>query len=142
MYTSLYALAMITTLMPYLRIGPYKEGVIIDQIQMPFHAIGRSFPYELLYKPIHILVAILQISKLRVDVGQFPYVFYYYFIIMIYNYYLKIQYKGFEKNNEKYSIREQKGKLKLNYLTQLIHTHTGISCVVIVCPVCITYKLS
>ena len=39
---------MITTLMPHLRIGPYKEGVIIDQIQMPFHAVGRSFPYELL----------------------------------------------------------------------------------------------
>ena len=48
MYTRLYALAMITTLMPHLRIGPYKEGVIIDQIQMPFHAVGRSFPYELL----------------------------------------------------------------------------------------------
>ena len=48
MYTGLYALAMITTLMPHLRIGPYKEGVIIDQIQMPFHAVERSFPYELL----------------------------------------------------------------------------------------------
>ena len=39
---------MITTLMPHLRIGPYKEGVLIDQIQMPFHTVGRSFPYELL----------------------------------------------------------------------------------------------
>ena len=39
---------MITTLMPHLRIGPYKEGVTIDQIQMPFHAVGRSFSYELL----------------------------------------------------------------------------------------------
>ena len=39
---------MITTLMPHLRIGPYKEGVLIDQIQMPFHAVGCSFPYELL----------------------------------------------------------------------------------------------
>ena len=46
--TQRYALAMITTLMPHLRIGPYKEGVTIDQIQMPFHAVGRSFPYELL----------------------------------------------------------------------------------------------
>ena len=27
---------MITTLMPHLRIGPYMEGVTIDQIQMPF----------------------------------------------------------------------------------------------------------
>ena len=48
MYTRLYTLAMITTLMPHLRIGPYKEGVLIAQIQMPFHAVGRSFPYELL----------------------------------------------------------------------------------------------
>ena len=48
-----YSLAMITTLMPHLRIGPYKEGVIIDQIQMPFHAVGRSFPYELLIYRIH-----------------------------------------------------------------------------------------
>ena len=46
-----YALAMITTLMPHLRIGPYKEGVTIDQIQMPFHAVGRSFSYELLAIP-------------------------------------------------------------------------------------------
>ena len=35
--------------MPHLRIGPYKEGVTIDQIQMPFHAVGRSFSYELLH---------------------------------------------------------------------------------------------
>ena len=48
MYTRLYTLAMITTLMPQLRIGPYKEGVLIAQIQMPFQAVGRSFPYELL----------------------------------------------------------------------------------------------
>ena len=48
MYTGLYTLAMITTLMPHLRIGLYKEGVLIAQIQMPFHAVGRSFPYELL----------------------------------------------------------------------------------------------
>ena len=43
-----YTLAMIATLMPHLRICPYKEGVTIDQIQMPFHAVGRSFSYELL----------------------------------------------------------------------------------------------
>ena len=48
MYTCLYTLAMITTLMPHLRIGPYKEGVLIAQIQMLFHTVGRSFPYELL----------------------------------------------------------------------------------------------
>ena len=48
MYTRLYTLAMITTLMSHLRIGPYKEGVLIAQIQMLFHAVGRSFPYELL----------------------------------------------------------------------------------------------
>ena len=48
MYTGLYTLAMITTLMAHLRIGPYKEGVLIAQIQMPFHTVGRSFPYELL----------------------------------------------------------------------------------------------
>ena len=52
MYTGLYA--MITTLMPHLRIGPYKEGVLIAQIQMPFHAVGRSFPYELLILYIYI----------------------------------------------------------------------------------------
>ena len=46
--TQRYALAMITTLMPHLRIGPYKEGVTIDQIQMLFDAVGRSFSYELL----------------------------------------------------------------------------------------------
>ena len=48
MRNTAYALAMITTLMPHLRIGPYKEGVTIDQIQMPLHAVGRSFFYELL----------------------------------------------------------------------------------------------
>ena len=31
--------AMITTLMPHLSIGPYKEGVLIVQIQMPFYPI-------------------------------------------------------------------------------------------------------
>ena len=42
---------MITTLMPHLRIGPYKEGVLIDQIQMLFYPIVLSWtllPYELL----------------------------------------------------------------------------------------------
>ena len=63
--TQRYALAMITTLMPHLRIGPYKEGVTIDQIQMPFHAVGRSFCYELLviYIPTHIYIA---------DMGNLP----------------------------------------------------------------------
>ena len=57
--TQLYTLAMITTLMPHLRIGPYNEGVTIDQIQIPFHAVGRSFSYELLviYIPTHIYIA-------------------------------------------------------------------------------------
>ena len=36
MYTHLYTLAMITTLMPHLRIGPYKEGILIAQIQMVY----------------------------------------------------------------------------------------------------------
>ena len=45
---------MITTLMPHLRIGPNKEGVLIEQIQMPFHAVGHSFPYELLTALIYI----------------------------------------------------------------------------------------
>ena len=34
---------MITTLMPHLRIGPYKEGVTIVQIQMQFYPIVRSW---------------------------------------------------------------------------------------------------
>ena len=38
--------------MGHLRIGydnnTYAPLVTIDQIQMPFHAVGRSFPYELL----------------------------------------------------------------------------------------------
>ena len=41
---------MITTLMPrpqidmpHLRIGPYKEGVTIVQIQMPFYPIVQSW---------------------------------------------------------------------------------------------------
>ena len=62
MYTGLYALAMITTLMPHLRIGPYKEGVIIDQIQMPFHAVGRSFPYELLVLAYSIQIYVIAYS--------------------------------------------------------------------------------
>ena len=32
----------------HLRISPYKEGVTIVQIQMPFLAGGRSLVYELL----------------------------------------------------------------------------------------------
>ena len=69
MYTGLYALAMITTLMPHLRIGPYKEGVLIAQIQMPFHAVGRSFPYELLiiYIFCTIYLGICTISRLRMQ---------------------------------------------------------------------------
>ena len=31
------------TLMPHLKIGPYKEGVTIVQIQMPFYPIVRSW---------------------------------------------------------------------------------------------------
>ena len=64
MYTRLYALAMITTLMPHLRIGPYKEGVLIAQIQMPFHAVGRSFPYELLVHIIYNVELIIPFSGL------------------------------------------------------------------------------
>ena len=37
------ALAMKTTLTPHLRISPYKGSVAIVQIQMSFHAVGRSF---------------------------------------------------------------------------------------------------
>ena len=59
--TQRYALAMITTLMPHLRIGPYKEGVTIDQIQMPFHAVGCSFSYELLI--IIIIIVLRGISR-------------------------------------------------------------------------------
>ena len=35
--------AMITTLMSHLSIGPYKEGVLIVQIQMPFYPIVLSW---------------------------------------------------------------------------------------------------
>ena len=46
------ALAMKTTLMPHLRIAPYKESVTIVQIQMPFYVVGRSFrPSGGLYAP-------------------------------------------------------------------------------------------
>ena len=37
------ALVMKTTLTPHLRISPYKGSVATVQIQMPFHAVGRSF---------------------------------------------------------------------------------------------------
>ena len=37
------SLAMKTTLTPHLRISPYKGSVATVQIQMPFHAVGRSF---------------------------------------------------------------------------------------------------
>ena len=36
-------LVMKTTLTPHLRISPYKGSVATVQIQMPFHAVGRSF---------------------------------------------------------------------------------------------------
>ena len=34
---------MKTTLLEHLSLGPYKESVASVQIQMPFHAVGRSF---------------------------------------------------------------------------------------------------
>ena len=37
------ALVMKTTPTPHLRISPYKGSVATVQIQMPFHAVGRSF---------------------------------------------------------------------------------------------------
>ena len=37
------ALVMKTTPTPHLRISPYKGSVTTVQIQMPFHAVGRSF---------------------------------------------------------------------------------------------------
>ena len=37
------ALAMKTTLTSHLRISSYKGSVVTVQIQMPFHAVGRSF---------------------------------------------------------------------------------------------------
>ena len=39
----LRALVMKTTLLDHLSLGPYKESVTSVQIQMPFHAVGRSF---------------------------------------------------------------------------------------------------
>ena len=38
------ALAMKTTLMPHLRICPYKGSVATVQIQMPFQAIAKTWP--------------------------------------------------------------------------------------------------
>ena len=56
------------TLMPHLRIGPYKEGVLIAQIQMPFYPVGRSFPYELLILPIVIIQLAMQYAgKIKSD---------------------------------------------------------------------------
>ena len=88
MYTRLYALAMITTLMPHLRIGPYKEGVLIAQIQMPFHAVGRSFPYELLVllipTPLFFAASLLLSFFL-----YFSFLFQYFLVIyVIYNIYI------------------------------------------------------
>ena len=42
-YNTRSALVMKTTLTPHLRISPYKGSVATVQIQMPFHAVGRSF---------------------------------------------------------------------------------------------------
>ena len=42
-HTRTCALVMKTTLMAHLSLAPYKESVTIVQIQMPFHAVGRSF---------------------------------------------------------------------------------------------------
>ena len=39
----LRALVMKTTLLDHLSLGPYKESVTSVQIQIPFHAVGRSF---------------------------------------------------------------------------------------------------
>ena len=36
-------LVMKTTRMAHLSLAPYKEIVTVVQIQMPFHAVGRSF---------------------------------------------------------------------------------------------------
>ena len=51
---------MITTLMPrpqtdmpHLRIGPYKEGVTIGQIQMQFYPIVQSWTFLLLIGCTH-----------------------------------------------------------------------------------------
>ena len=38
------ALVMKTTLKFHLRLRPYKGSVTTVQVQMPFHAVGRSFP--------------------------------------------------------------------------------------------------
>ena len=42
-HVALRALVMKTTLLDHLSLGPYKESVTSVQIQMPFHAVGRSF---------------------------------------------------------------------------------------------------
>ena len=93
MYTRLYALAMITTLMPHLRIGPYKEGVIIDQIHVPFHAVGRSFPNELLVLliaysiQIYVLAYSIQIYVLAYSIQIYAlaysilYIYFFYFFL-------------------------------------------------------------
>ena len=39
----LRALVMKTTLLDHLSLGPNKDSVTSVQIQMPFHAVGRSF---------------------------------------------------------------------------------------------------
>ena len=52
----LRALVMKTTLLDHLSLGPYKESVTSVQIQMPFHAVGRSFrPSGGSYAPDNIL---------------------------------------------------------------------------------------
>ena len=48
----LRALVMKTTLLDHLSLRPYKESVTSVQIQMPFHAVGRSFrPWGGSYAP-------------------------------------------------------------------------------------------
>ena len=48
---------MKTTLTPHLRISPYKESVATVQIQMPFHAVGRSSALRAAHK---LLVEVMQ----------------------------------------------------------------------------------
>ena len=50
---------MKTTFTPHLRISPYKGSVATVQIQMPFHAVGRSF------RP-------MGLEKYNADVGTGP----------------------------------------------------------------------
>ena len=61
--------AMIITLMPHFRIGPYKEGVTIFQIQMPYCPIVRSWTLLLLWAPdcIHFQSYILGIGKVQLS---------------------------------------------------------------------------